>query len=389
MKIKNQISELIEAEVISTDVATNIEAYYASKATDKDSRLFLIFGVIGAVLVGLGLILIMAHNWDEMTVWLKVGIAFTPLVLGQLLCVFSIFYKSNSAAWKQSSAMFLFLSIGGCISLISQIYNIPGEITSFIFVWMILALPIIYMMPSSIVSLMYLYGTGYYATQSGTWSEYADVNYKFWILLGLVLPYYLYISRSYKNKLLTIFHHWAIPVVLAVGLLMALSSLDPLLSIVFISLFGIYYMIGHIDYFRENALRANAYLVYGSLSTVIFLFVASFTDFWKHITRDNFFVTDGIFSSLEGLVVIITVLIACVLMSYLMSKRRYQDYKPIFFAYFMFVILYLLDIGPFASGIIVNVFLLIIGLTTVKEGVDRNHVGISVRLKIKIAIFRF
>ena len=144
MSLKKDIVELQKANVITPQIASEIQAYYDAKFGDKDSKLFLIFGNIGAVLVGLGLILIMAHNWDRMNRWIKILIAFTPLVLGQIFCAYSYIKKSSSLAWKEGSSIFLFLSIGGCISLISQIYHLPGDVSSFTFVWLLLTLPIIY-----------------------------------------------------------------------------------------------------------------------------------------------------------------------------------------------------------------------------------------------------
>jgi len=117
MSLRRDISELLDAKIISSDVAQSINDYYQSKSSDKEGRLFLIFGIIGAVLVSLGLILIMAHNWDRMSRWLKLVIAFTPLVIGQVLCAYAYFSRHGNRGWSEACSAFLFLSIGGCISL--------------------------------------------------------------------------------------------------------------------------------------------------------------------------------------------------------------------------------------------------------------------------------
>ena len=54
-KFQNQLSELVSAEVISADTAQNIRSYYDAKQSQTSNKLFIAFGVLGALLVGLGI----------------------------------------------------------------------------------------------------------------------------------------------------------------------------------------------------------------------------------------------------------------------------------------------------------------------------------------------
>ena len=99
-KLLNDISELLENNIISQEVATNISAYYKSKEDSQPNRLFTVFGVLGATLVGLGIILIIAHNWDNLSRSIKTVFAFIPLVIAQLVSGYSI-YKEKSQVWKE------------------------------------------------------------------------------------------------------------------------------------------------------------------------------------------------------------------------------------------------------------------------------------------------
>src|SRR3954469_7771767 len=108
--------ELLEKEgVISPEVAGNIRAYYQAKSANPHNRLFVVFAILGAILVGLGIILIIAHNWDELTRPVKVFFAFLPLVAGQLFCGFTLLKRSNDQGWKEGSSVFLFFSVGASI----------------------------------------------------------------------------------------------------------------------------------------------------------------------------------------------------------------------------------------------------------------------------------
>jgi len=142
MSIQKDLLELFENGVISQETAGNITAYYASKGDNSKNRLFIVFGILGATLVGLGLILIIAHNWDDLSRFTKTILAFIPLIIGQLSSGYTILKKATSTAWRETSGVFLFFGIGASISMVSQIYNIPGDLSNFILFWMLLALPV-------------------------------------------------------------------------------------------------------------------------------------------------------------------------------------------------------------------------------------------------------
>ena len=106
MSILNDLQELESAGVISKDTSTRIESYYKNKKDPSTNKLFVVFGILGAILVGLGTILIIAHNWDELSRGLKTGAAFLPLLVGQALCSFTLLKKHQNIAWKEGSAVF-------------------------------------------------------------------------------------------------------------------------------------------------------------------------------------------------------------------------------------------------------------------------------------------
>ena len=136
MNLKKDLPDLIAAGIIDETTAQNIQAYYQKKENESPNKLVIAFGIIGAVLVGLGIILIVAHNWDYFPRTVKIGIAFLPVLLGLFFSGIAVFKKKGNISWKEGSAVFLVLSIGACISLISQTYQISGTLSSFLFTWL-------------------------------------------------------------------------------------------------------------------------------------------------------------------------------------------------------------------------------------------------------------
>lgn len=55
MNIQKDISELIKAEIIDEMTAARILEYYKTKKDSSTKWLFAIFGVLGAILMGLGI----------------------------------------------------------------------------------------------------------------------------------------------------------------------------------------------------------------------------------------------------------------------------------------------------------------------------------------------
>ena len=153
-------------------------------------------------MVGLGIILIMAHNWDEFTRPLKTIFAFLPLVLGQLFAGYSIL-KKKSTTWKEASGTFLFFAVGSSIALVSQIYNIPGDLSSYILTWIVLCLPLVYLLKSNAVAILHIVFSTFYACNLGYGYEaIGETPWLYLLLIAFLLPHYLQLlkHRPYSNN---------------------------------------------------------------------------------------------------------------------------------------------------------------------------------------------
>lgn len=87
--IEQNLDELLEKGVITESVAADIRRFYGRKnQSSASNRSLILFGILGSLLVGLGLILIIAHNWDTLPRIVRVLIAFLPLLLTQGFCLY-------------------------------------------------------------------------------------------------------------------------------------------------------------------------------------------------------------------------------------------------------------------------------------------------------------
>jgi uncharacterized membrane protein len=375
MKILKEIPELLDAGIISQDTADKINDYYEMKGRQSPNRLFLVFGILGAILVGLGVILIIAHNWDELTRLTKTIISFLPVLTGQLLCGYTLFRKADNQVWKESSTAFLFLAIGGTISLVSQVYHIPGNLGSFLFTWMLIGLPLVYVMNSSVASMFYLSGITWYACETGYWTYPASEPYFFWLLLILALPHYFLLYRRNLGGNFFTFHNWLIPLSVIITLGTLAETNENLMFISYISLFGLLFMVGNLNFLKELKSANNGYRIMGSIGTISLLLFLSFDWFWESLRKDGF-LTTNVFTSPEFFTVLVISSIAGILFYRQIKTRKLIEMNPIMPVFILFILNYILGVFTPLAVVLINLIVLAIGVITIRNGAKSDHLGI-------------
>ena len=372
-KITVRLSELIDAGILSSDKAQEIQLFYKKDLDQSQNRLFVIFGVLGAILVGLGIILILAHNWDDLSRATKTVIAFIPLLLGQGFCAFSLFKKTDSRSWKEASAAFLFFTVGACMSLISQIYNIPGNISSFTLTWVLLCLPLVYIMRSSIVSLMYIIGITYYTCEVGYWNVANPLaSYLFWLLFILILPHYYYLYKNRPNSNFMIFHNWFIPLSVTIILGTTADHSEEFMFIAYVSLLGLFYLIGYLPFFKNKRRVSNGYSIMGSLGTVGILLFLSFKWYWEEFEKNGLS-----FFSPELFISFLLSAGAGALLFWKIKNIRTNKVMPMEVIFILFIPVFFIGMGaPVLATVLINILVFTLGVLTIWQGANENHLGI-------------
>lgn len=371
MRIKKDISELLEAEVISPAVAEQIQQYYAS--TKKPNNwLFVVFGILGSILVGLGIILIVAHNWDDLSRNVKSFLSFIPLLIGQAACVYYLLKKPRSTAWREGAATFVFFAVGAVIALISQIYNMPGNLSGFLFTWMLLCLPLVYVMRSRVVTALYLIGTGAYLINSDGFSTF---NFEFWLMIAAVIPFYYYcLTQSPKSKF-NFLLNWVLPAVLFLGFWynVEIFGRDDYQLLGIISMLALLYLIGQLKIFRDYKLFQNGFWVIGFTGTVIQLLACSFDDFWNNVNLKELEKWElGSPSFLSAGVAFISAL-ALLIYHLIIGTRFKKSLMP--YAFIIFIAVYFIGLYVPFGMVIINILILLIGVTTLLRGANDDNLG--------------
>ncbi len=375
MSLHKDIDKLTRAGIISEETAENIRQFYQKVEEGKSQkRLNIAFAVTGSVLTGLGIILIIAHNWHNLPKAIKLLFAFLPLIAGQGLAGYALLKKRDSTAWHESAATLLFFAIGACISMVSRIYRLPDDLPAYILTWVLLALPLVYLLKSSMVSLFYLIAIMSYAFETAEIPSYPHSPHFYWPLLALVLPHYYRLLRTKPESNFTLYHNWVLPFTIAIALGTLTDNMEELMLAAYMSLFGIYYMTGNLPFFKKQKPARNSYLILGSVGMVVLMLFMSFDEFWKNLREQGFTFTDFMNSG-EFYAAIILSVLAAILLFIRWKDHAHNPVRPLEPFYLIFIVIFTIGFFTPLASLFVNIALLGIGAWIAFDGARENSLG--------------
>lgn len=277
-----ELPNMIDSGLITTDQSTRIRDHYLNSKTSKTTLALVVFSILGSVLLAAGIILILAHNWAQIPRSIRTAIAFIPLVLAQLIGSWVLRKRPDSLPWTEGISAFAMLSVGAAIALISQIYHIIGGIESYLLTWMLLSIPLVYVFKSVTAAVLYSAGITAWVIADRI---AGDTAAGFWILLLLILPmYYLMVKRSLVNTPTSVLG-WFISVSVVCGGTLATGSItEGSWVILMISLFLSLFSLGVIVFpLNESVWKTPLYRI-GMLGSVITYAVLSYRGVWESLS---------------------------------------------------------------------------------------------------------
>lgn len=375
MSILKELPELVSANIITAETARQITGYYQKKHESSPNRQLLIFGILGAILVGTGLLFIVANQWEQFSQFTKTSCAFLLLIVPQLFGGYVLLRKQEKMVWREVAALLLFFAVGANISLVSQIYHINGDPSTFLMFWMILTLPLIYLLDASALSLAYLFLSMIFGLTARSNGTFPNEEYLFWLLFALPLPRYYQLFRKNPASVLDILHHWMIPLVLTQTLITLSHGATMWMHPAYIFLFATFYFIGMQPYFKSRPLLQNGYLVVGYAGTIISLLVMSFKATWKDLGADVH--RPDLLVSPEFIGCILLFALATSLFYRNNLVKKWSEWRLMDFTYLLFLMLFLFGTVSLTLAVIfVNLLVLFFGMNLLKEGARQTHLGV-------------
>ena len=277
----SQLQRWVREGIIDTACAQSISRLYPQPQT-KTSRSWalMVFSGIGAVIVGLGVILLFAYNWHQMSKFAKLSVVFGSLALAHLVGI-SLFIRSDRFKGLGEALTVLgTMLFGAGIWLVAQIYHIEEHFPNAFLLWGIGSILMAWTMPSVIQAILA-------AVLFTIWAATEGAGF------GIAVPYVF----VFILLLLPIAYHKRSSVLLCVLLLaFAISTIfvfaayenAMLVFYCLLSVLAIYTAAAMIQQrFAGFEILAEVYFSIGMIGYFITLYFLTFPDIIKDLMKDK------------------------------------------------------------------------------------------------------
>jgi hypothetical protein len=150
--LADELAALVGVGVIEQAAADRLRAHYGlDRFGPRRNWAVLALAVLGAAMIGAGVLLILAHNWDELSRPARAAIALGALLGAQGCGGWALARHPRSAAWREGSAVAITAGLGTAIALVSQTYHVEGSLAAFMQAWLWLTVPVVYVFESRVV----------------------------------------------------------------------------------------------------------------------------------------------------------------------------------------------------------------------------------------------
>jgi hypothetical protein len=372
---EKDLQEWQEAGLIDAETQARISAFLREKDKQHTPPLFALFAVIGALLTGGGISLLVAHNWDRLPQAAHLAVAIFLLLGGQALVFFTLRKKKFSAAWRESSAILHYFSLGGCLAIISQEFYLGGDIDGFLLLWNALFIPAVFLLRSPTGSGLALAGSSIVAAISGyaLFPEHSAYLFGSLVLLALLAYYYLRFLQGPERTHARRIHHWLWALVLPL-LYGILFRHDTSFTVPSLGLLAVLYLyIGKLPALREPGFLSSGWINIGTIAWVVMMEWMGFREYWAwHIDELIANAEDpatGTFAFFATLIVTVAVGVFTRVGS---GRRDILDFGfvPIALAF-----AFLQLIGPWAAALFCNIWLFVTGIIIMRKGGIEDNLG--------------
>jgi hypothetical protein len=362
-----QLPDLVVQGVLTEETAEQLRRHYGkSDGTTGKRWAVVLFGILGGVLIGGGVILLLAHNWDELTRPLRAVLSFLPLLSAQALALFVITRKSQSTAWREAVGAYWTLTLGASIGLVAQTYNISGNFAGFMLTWVLLTLPCVYLLQASLAAALYSVGVTIWAV------DVSDMNGRpmwFWALASLIMPFFLLRLRRDRHHPGIALVGWtlSICVCIATGFMPGRESKHTWVD-AYALVLPMLYVGGLLAFDSERSLWKRPFQIVGGKGLVIFLLVLTFEDSWRHWYDATGWLALGLWIGLP---------LAAIVLSALCLRRAKPWHVCVACAPAVVMLGKILrqELGATAAMTLFNVYLAAIGTVTMIAGLRTPRLG--------------
>lgn len=264
---------------------------------------------MGALLVGVGLVLIFVTFWQDMPLFFKGVLSFVPLLAGQASGVFVIAKKKDKVAWCEGGSVLWTAGIAATFVLIYNIFDISIDWTDILLLISLSVMPVIVLL-RSVAPLAVYYGCGIgwgvdlIEKEKSLFAVFAVV-----VLIAIGCVHSAYLLKAEKKSHRSIFAQWISIIAMTVFVCMLGIGIDEFaLGIVgLMAAFICLYLIS-----LKDGDMSMPYKIPGLLGTAILMLIYGWT-YFDNLIADKYNIA------------YITGCVAAVILTALLTKLRGKD----------------------------------------------------------------
>jgi hypothetical protein len=281
--LRDELPGLVESGTLDASSAARLTEFYRLDrlGTAGDLRR-LVLAVLGAALIGAGVILLLAHNWDQLPRGARACLMVGELLLAQAALAYALRRHPHSRAMREACATLLALSVGAAIALVSQTYHIGGDFGDFTLLWVGLVAPMIYLVPSQLLTSLVAVSGLALAFQR----ELAfDQGLSFYALQLVLLPALRRSRDAERSDGLVQLARYSVALSLTVGSF-GMARAHGVSVVHFAGLFGCIIALCARQRSREAGVT-QAWGFIGEIGSVLLLLAMSYEEFWLSLMRSR------------------------------------------------------------------------------------------------------
>jgi len=255
---------------------------HAEPSAGRHLQIFL--GVLCALLIGAGVLLLISHNWDCFAPGVRLAFAWAPLAAAAGFGIWTVARHDDEPAWCEPAALFLAAAAASAIAIVSQVYQCVGTLTAYL--RLLLALMILPMYALRSTALSAAFAVGFFALLTCDFSP--DRAAPVMMLLALAAMPHLWRSAtggvSVGMRQLNQLAFAAVLLCLNLVCMMQDNSLFH--ALLWPLLCGVILQAGwHASEKRDGAM--NSWLVVGSGGFLVLMMLGTYREAWRNIRFDS------------------------------------------------------------------------------------------------------
>jgi uncharacterized membrane protein len=269
--LEDQIESWIEDGLVSEEQARAIRQRYSKEDSSTLNLSYILLGSLATLLVGSGIVLIFAYQWEKLSDLAKGALSILPTLLGLAFFLYVYFSRRNALVWRESASGFLMLMFAASMALWGQTFGMLQESQQFWLTWILLSVPLLFILNSSLSALLFALGIIAGVLQS---SE-AYPAYFALLFLAFVAHFVINLRKNAHHTRINLLA-WALVIVFTIVWSVNMQALaGPMNLLGYTACLGLFYLLGHSHLLskRQQIYPWQLYAILCSFFLLIFLSV--------------------------------------------------------------------------------------------------------------------